>query len=110
MTKRLVDVDEMTGVRTWHEYDDLSDTTIIHTDQIGVDEMLARNKVLQNAGSEHFKHDKEFWHAAHVPNSVIHKWFVEEGIDFYNPDHWNAVKRKLNSSEYAFLRTGLFNL
>lgn len=110
MTKRLVDVDDFTGVRTWHDYDDLTDTTTIHHDQIGVDEMLARNKALQKEGAAHFKHDKEFWHAAHVPNSVIMKWKVEEGIDFYNPDHWNAVKRKLNSSEYAHLRTGLFRI
>lgn len=110
MTKQLVDVDEMTGIRTFHDYDEITDTTIIHTDQPGIEGILARNKALQNEGTSHYKHDKEFWHAAHVPDSIILKWKVEENIDFYNRDHWDAVKRKLNSSEYAYLRTGLFRI
>lgn len=110
MVKRLVDVNELTGVRTYHDYDEATDTTIIHTDQPNAQTILERNKALQNEGAAHYKHDKEFWHAAHVPDIVILKWKAEEGIDFYNPDHWPKVKAKLNSSEYSHLRTGLFKL
>lgn len=110
MSKQLVSYDEFTGIETWHDYDAASDTTVLHSVQRGLDEFIKRNKVLQNAGPEHFKHDKEFWHAAHIPNIIIMKWLNEDGLNFYDPAHWEGIKRKLNSSEYAYLRTGLFNI
>ena len=33
------------------------------------------------------------------------KWLTEDGIDIYNRDHWKAVKKKLNSNEYRYLKT-----
>ena len=48
---------------------------------------------------------ESWWHAATIPAIVIEKWLIEEGIDVFNPDHINKVKAKLNSSEYAYLRT-----
>ncbi len=33
------------------------------------------------------------------------KWLQEENLDIYNPDHAERLKRKLNSSEYMYLRT-----
>lgn len=108
MTKQFLDFDPMSGLRSFHEYDEASDTTIISYDQPNEGAILDRNKALANEGAAHYKNDKEFWHAAHVPNIVISKWLTEEGIDFYDKDHWPAVRQKLNSSEYAYLRTGKF--
>lgn len=42
---------------------------------------------------------------ARIPPIFVQKWFNEEGIDYYNPDHQEAVDRKLNSNEYRWLRT-----
>jgi hypothetical protein len=33
------------------------------------------------------------------------KWLTEEGLDIHNKNHWEAIRRKLNSSEYLYLRT-----
>ena len=33
------------------------------------------------------------------------RWLIEEGIDFYNKEHWPKVRAKLNSSEFLYLRT-----
>jgi hypothetical protein len=43
--------------------------------------------------------------AASIPNSIVEKWRTELGVDIYNPDHFPAVRRLLNSSEYLYLRT-----
>lgn len=45
-------------------------------------------------------------HVARIPAIVYYKWLAEEGIDLLNPDHGGALRRKLNSNEYAYLRTG----
>jgi len=46
-----------------------------------------------------------FLHAAHIPMIIIEKWLKEEGIDVFNPEHFQKVRAKLNSSEYQYLRT-----
>ena len=73
---------------------------------LDVEPILERNKALQNEG-----HRGGFWwRAASIPNVVIEKWLREDGIDVFNKDHWPAVRRRLNSSEYRWLRTGSFTL
>jgi hypothetical protein len=65
--------------------------------------ILERNKALalENDG---YSKSREFKRVASIPNIVIEQW-KSEGIDLYNPDHAAAVMRKLNSSDYRFLRT-----
>ena len=48
---------------------------------------------------------RELRHRAHIPMGIAMKWLVELGVDVLNPDHKPAVRRLLNSNEYAFLRT-----
>lgn len=49
----------------------------------------------------------EMWHVGHIPASVGLKWLVEEGIDIWNPDHMDAVSRKLMDSDYRHLVPGM---
>lgn len=42
---------------------------------------------------------------ASIPAALIVKWFVEDGIDVFDPDHADRVMRKLNDPDYAYLRT-----
>jgi hypothetical protein len=37
--------------------------------------------------------------------AIVEKWQNELGVDVFNPDHKEAVRRLLNSSEYLYLRT-----
>lgn len=105
MTERLIDYDPLSGVATYHAYDAESDTTLIRTEQ-DAEAILERNKRLAGEGAP----TGDFWRAASIPNGLIHKWLVEEGVDVFNRDHWPAVRRKLNSSEYRWLRTAEFVL
>lgn len=105
MNKRLLSVDPVARTQTWHYYDDLTDETYIEEVQ-DVQPFLERNNRLRNDDDYKRKGIKEDWyHVASIPNAVIMKWLREEGIDFYNEDHWPAIKRKLNSAEYSYLRT-----
>lgn len=108
MSRDFVDHDPLTGITTYHEYDDATDTTIISYEQANLDDHLTFNKAVQN--TDRYKADKDFWHAAHIPDIVIMKWRTEHGIDVFNKDHWPKVKAMLNSSEWRHLRTGHFRI
>jgi len=78
-----------------------------------VEDHLNQNKALQTAGHDGWVSDeKELRHAAHIPPTVVMKWMLEEGIDVYSSDPWHQkkVREKLNSSDYAHLRTAHFRL
>ena len=42
---------------------------------------------------------------ASIPAIIIAKWLIEDGLDIYNPDHAARLKKKLNDSEWQYLRT-----
>ena len=104
MQKRLLDADPGTGLREYHHYDAGADRTIIETVQ-DVEPILERNKALQNDDAGGWSPTRDLRRAATIPDIIILKWRNEEGIDVYDPNHWPAVKLKLNSSEYRWLRT-----
>jgi hypothetical protein len=43
----------------------------------------------------------EWWHYAHIPNSLLLKCQIEEGID---TNDTKALLRKVNSPEYKYLK------
>lgn len=102
--KRLLDIDPLTGIKTFHEYDHDTKTTTIERVQ-DVQPFIDANKDQANNPDLMRKGIKQSWmKAATVPNVVIEQW-LKEGIDFYNADHWPAVRRKLNSPEWKYLKT-----
>lgn len=112
--KRLLDYDFETGVAMWHSYDPQTDTTYIEKTQ-DVEPILEANKSLQNWGIGGAARLNDFsrrgiknnwWHVALIPNLIIEKWLLEEGINVFDRDHWPAVRRKLNSPDWRYLRTG----
>ncbi len=113
MRRRLIDYDPWTKTQTWHEYDPLTDTTTIGEIQ-DCQQVIETNKATQNIGTPGGRLNayeqagiKNSWaHAATIPNSVINKWRIEEGIDVFNKNHIDAVTKKLNDPEWRFLRTG----
>lgn len=104
MTRRLLDVDPLTGVATYHRYDSLTDETLLESVQ-DVAPVLERNKALQNEDDKGWSRSRELRRAATIPDIVIMKWRNEYGVDLFNPDHWPAVKRLLNDPEWRHLRT-----
>lgn len=105
MTKRVIDYDPFTGVTTTFDYDHSNDLTIVGREQ-DIQPALDRNKALQN--NDQYSKDgiKEcWWHEAFIPNVIIEKWKLEEGIDVFDKNDAKKVKQKLNSPEYLYLKT-----
>lgn len=103
MKTRLFDYDPMTGVTEYFE--DLGgDEFAIRTVQ-DCEPIIEMNKAKQSAGRDYYAKDKDMWRVASIPVGVQMKWLIEEGIDVLNQDHWPAVKKKLNSNEWRYLRT-----
>lgn len=99
----LLDYNPLTGVYTWFDYEEATDTTILSTTQ-DVEPILERNKASANDPSKPWR-GEDMHHVASIPLAMVEKWLREDGIDVFNRDHWDAVKRKLNSAEYQYLRT-----
>lgn len=78
------------------------DLTVIRS--ADVEPLLEINKALANSG-DGYSPSRELRRAASIPMIIIEKWKDEHGVDVFNPDHKEAVRRLLNSSEYLYLRT-----
>lgn len=98
--KRLLDFDPDTGLTTWHDYDDTTDTTFISYDQ-DVAPILDANRDAANDATGPMG---EMVHVASIPVSVQLKWFVEKGVDVLNPDHQTAVARLLDDPDWRYLK------
>ncbi len=87
--------------RDW--YLNVDDLTIKTTQD--VEPILKRNIDFQN---EHdgYTPSKDMKYVAEIPNVIIEQW-NKEGVNFYDKNDWPEIKRRLNSSEYQYLRTGL---
>ena len=95
--------DPLSGVRT--QYEDLGDEGFaLHTTQ-DVAGVLDDNKAKRNAGREYYAADKDMWRVASIPAVIQMDWLTKHGVDLYNPEHTDGVKKLLNSSEYRYLKT-----
>lgn len=98
--KRLLDLDPLTGLRTYHSYDDTTDETVVSYEQ-DVEPILEANKAAANETSGPMG---DMVHVATIPASVQLKWFIEKGVDINNPDHKKAVARLLDDPEWRYLK------
>ncbi|HUV66465.1 MAG TPA: hypothetical protein VMW24_21425 [Sedimentisphaerales bacterium] len=104
MSKRLLDYDYLTGLKTYHDYDATTRERTISYEHDDVGPVVKWAQDLANAGLHEKQRKKDVWHAACVPEGIILKWHTE-GINLYDPTHWDRVRKKLNDPEYAYLRT-----
>jgi hypothetical protein len=100
MSKRLLDFDPNTGLKTFHSYDETEDKTFVSYEQ-DVEPLLDRNKAAQ---MENTGRMGDMVHVASIPSSVQLKWLIEHGVDITNKDHMPGVKRLLNSNEWRYLK------
>lgn len=103
MVDRLGSLGADNGVETIVHHDDDGDRLIIERAQ-DVQPILDHNKRLftHNDG---YSPSRELRRVASIPLVVVEKWLREDGIDVFNKDHAEAVRRKLNDPAYAHLRT-----
>jgi hypothetical protein len=101
---RLLDHDPLTGMSTYHTYDELTKQTVIKRTQ-DITKQLDLNVTKSN--------DPDYWrqgvkanfaHYGHIPNIIIEQW-LKEGINVYDPAHTARVLRKMNDPDFKKLKT-----
>lgn len=98
----FLDAGDFNGVeRIFHR---LHDGEFVIESRQDIQSILDANKEAQNHCNPN-NADGSMRLAARIPFIVITKWRNEHGVDFWNPDHQDAVDRLLNSSEWRWLRT-----
>lgn len=98
---KFFDHDSFTGITEWikpREGPGLRGEIAYRQD---VEPILNDNKERYNSGIR----SKEFRHMATIPPIVELLWKTKYGIDIYNPNHREGIKRLLNSNEWSYLRT-----
>tara|TARA_R100001530_G_scaffold54022_1_gene39864 strand:- start:668 stop:967 length:300 start_codon:yes stop_codon:yes gene_type:complete len=64
--------------------------------------LIDSNKRLQQ--EDHLMKD-EFRLSARIPVTVVYEWKNKFGVDVFNNNHKDAVRRLLNSPDYKYLKT-----
>ena len=101
--KRLLDYNAETGVREIFEG---TETGFNITYEQDVENIFEHNK--QGARQGKWGDNpagSEFREVAQIPIVIQMEWLTKHGIDIYNRNHWEGVKRMLNSNEWRYLRT-----
>lgn len=104
---RLFGFDPGSGERELFHAD--GDKFTIQT-QADVEPILEANKRERNSGHDGFSPSREMKKLASVPNAVIALWKERYGVDVFNRDHTQAVRRLLDDPEWAYLRTSPGNV
>ena len=82
----------------WHE--PTKEMAIEHIEDI--QPLIDSNKKLQQE-DHHIK--DEFRLSARIPMTVYYEWKNKYGVDLFNPNHKEGVRKLINSPEYRYLKT-----
>ena len=63
--------------------------------------LVDRNKAAQ---AENTGRMGDMEHAASIPIGVMYEWLTKHGVNAWNPNHMDGVKKLLNSSDYRYLK------
>lgn len=84
----------------WRDEPDGGFSITMSTDVSGA---IDQNKRLRTA-NDGYSPSREMRRVASIPNALISKW-RDEGFDIYDKNNHAELLRRLDSSDYAFLRT-----
>lgn len=96
----LVSQDAARRIRKFISEDPSSGDILVRTETDDRD-IIAHNQALQN---ESFDRRSDMWHVASIPTSVMYEWLTRHGVNAWNPEHSDAVKKLLNSSDYRWCK------
>lgn len=100
---RFFDYDPLSGAVETFDYDESSDTAIIHR-SADVQPIIDRNKELENH-SDPYNAARDMKLVASIPMEVALIWLQRYGIMAWKKEHWSKVRRLLNDNEWKYLRT-----
>ena len=100
MGERLLDYDPLTGLKSFHSYDDITEQTTIRYEQ-DVEPVLDANKHDLNHADRKMG---DLVHVARVPIGIQLEWYVKYGVRMWDKNHKKKVAQLLDSSDYRYLK------
>lgn len=101
---RLLDVDPMTGLATYHHFDEETQKNVISYAQ-DVSATIDLSEAIANDGSSTKRGLKEaMLHYAHIPDIVALKMKFEDGVDPFDANNSKKVFELINT-KYKRLKT-----
>jgi hypothetical protein len=67
--------------------------------------ILDLNHAKRSLGRSYYAEDPDMHRVASVPLGVAYQWLAAYGVEAWNPDHIDKVKRLLNDPEWRYLKT-----
>jgi hypothetical protein len=101
----LIDYCADTGLSKYiGDHPDDPDGVLVRYSQDGraIQQIIDRNKRSQNDNAG--KKLGDMHKVAEIPVGVMYDWLVNHGVNCWDPNHSDAVKRLLNSSDYRYLK------
>ena len=86
--------------QVFHYHNPTGEFAIEHIEDI--QPLIDSNKKLQQ--EDHHRAD-EFRLSARIPMTVVYEWKRTYGVDLFNKNHKEGVRKLLNSPEYKYLKT-----
>jgi hypothetical protein len=99
---QLIDDGSFNGLKKYIRATDEDHGTVQVRYEQDATTLLDANKRAQSASAGTRMGDVE--KIASIPAYVIYEWITKHGVNLYNPDHQDGVKRLLNSSDYRWLK------
>lgn len=97
----LIDDGAFNGMRKFIRASDEDEVEVRYEQDC--DPLLERNKMMQ-AETAGTRMGDGLEKVASIPTYIIYEWITKHGVNLYNPDHMDGVKRLLNSSDYRWLK------
>lgn len=98
--RRLLDVDPLSGLKTFHDFDAATETTIISYEQ---DAQPLLDLCKEESNHADRKLGDGLVHAARVLPGVQLEWLTKYGVRMWDPNHRQAVHDLLDG-EYRHLK------
>lgn len=96
--KKLLDVDPLTGVKTYHSFDTETGRNIIESVQ-DIEPFFERSKVLADGLNK----KEEWWPIGSIPDVLVMQWSKECGHKPYTKAWQEYALKQLNSNEFSKL-------
>jgi hypothetical protein len=101
------DQDPLTGAVETFDYDEMTETAVIHRRSVDLTPLLDANKEMANHGtrSRAAPGEMDVRLEARLTPEIQLLWLQKHGVRAWDKNHAEGVKRLLNSNEYRYLRT-----
>ena len=104
--KRIIEYNPDTATRMDIKRE-AGETVISHTQD--VTPILEQNKLEKNTDITQIGIKKSWMKLASIPNTILHKWMIEDGIKPFTREGIQYITKKVHERDYAHLKVATGN-